>query len=284
MNTLNNEFEIEKLNYDESLYLLRELYLKVYSILKLYFNNGITITNVGLNLYYTLFQQMIDYVLKLNNFSNLRKIAPELYISLIGDIEDMGILWETTKEVEILNFLSLIESEFIKNGMLTSKLPKDILEAFNNVDVILNKYKQDLKKAKKQLFDNSNLENEITIESIRLDEDGCFLDINKGEKIIIFKSNKGNRNTKIKTKDFIVLDALFGKKRFVTKDSKLKEEGDTISLDNLRKLSSSPSIEALNQSIKRLRKKFEVNNIPITIKKMGDAYMLIVGESTKKVR
>ena len=118
----------------------------------------------------------------------------------------------------------------------------------------------------------------IIIKNVRLDEENYFLEINNGEKIIMFKSRKKGKGFEKETKQFKTLHHLWDFRRELKADKVLKE-GDFVSLDNLTKGSGSKSAGAAYKHIQRLNTRFENEGVAIKISGENEKYRLIINKA-----
>jgi hypothetical protein len=103
------------------------------------------------------------------------------------------------------------------------------------------------------------------IKSLRLDEKNRLIEINKGERIISFKSRKKEEDSGDEdTKQFKILFYLWDF-RWEMRDGKVKQKGDFASLKNLTKNSGCKTEKATYQHIKRLNAVFKKNGLAIKI-------------------
>jgi hypothetical protein len=115
------------------------------------------------------------------------------------------------------------------------------------------------------------------IKDIRLDSRNYFLEINKGEKIVSFKSKKKAEGFEKETKLFKILFQLWDFRREL-KNDKIIEKGDFVSLDNLSRGSGTENSAAVYKQIQRLNKLFEKENLAIHIKGENEKYRLIINK------
>lgn len=115
----------------------------------------------------------------------------------------------------------------------------------------------------------------MPIKDIQLDDKNYLLKINKGDKIISFKSKKGEDDLEKETKQFKILYQLWDFRR-ETKGSRITEQGDYVSLGNLTKGSGSKNTESTYKHIQRLNKRFRENGLAIQIKGKDGKYRLII--------
>jgi len=119
---LNN---LDKLDFHKALFLLRTLYKKMLNVLEAFCTGGyFNVRNETLNFYYVLFKETINQVLEIKGFEDLKKGMPELFDSLIGNIEEADIEWEYGYSQMAYKFLGEIENLYIKSGTKNFKLPQ----------------------------------------------------------------------------------------------------------------------------------------------------------------
>lgn len=132
-----------------------------------------------------------------------------------------------------------------------------------------------------------------SIKNIRLDEQSYLLEINKGDKILYFKSKKQVKKLDddltqkereeleketLKTKQWKILSYLW-EFRWELKDDMVLKKGDFTSLGNLATASGSESTGAAYKQIQRLNKRFKENGVAIEIKGENEKYRLIVNKA-----
>jgi len=135
----------------------------------------------------------------------------------------------------------------------------------------------------------------IPIKDVRIDEGNYLLEINKGEKIVSFKSKKKIkkvdfeegltreekeqlRREALETKQWKILYHLWDF-RWEIKDGKNLLKGDFASLENLKIGSKCPTTEAVYQHIKRINNRFKDEEVPIKIEGKNGKYRLIINKS-----
>jgi len=115
----------------------------------------------------------------------------------------------------------------------------------------------------------------IQIKDARLDKQNYFLEVNRGEKIIYFKSKKRGEGLERETKQFKVLYHLWDF-RWKLKDGRVLKKGELTSLDNLMRGSGSESTEAAYKHIQRLNNRFKGEGVAIEIAGENKKYRLII--------
>jgi DNA-binding response OmpR family regulator len=138
-----NELNISELYFHQALYLLRVLYSKIINILEASFGSVYAFRNAELNMFYTIFLEIVNDILKLKGFEELREGRPVLIESLVGDIEEFGDAWDIQISKLAYDFLGNIEKVYIISGVKTFKLPKTIEDSLLAVDKIIEEHKKE---------------------------------------------------------------------------------------------------------------------------------------------
>ena len=125
-----------KKEFQEDLYLLKICYGKLVEILEAFCTSDFGIRNPELNHYYTRLQSIIDGLLELPypEFQELLRQKPLLIDSLIGDINDLDVLWEHQYSLVSHEFNAQIERLFLEKGSKTNPLDKTTNDFLKRVD------------------------------------------------------------------------------------------------------------------------------------------------------
>jgi len=150
-------FNATKLEYNNALFFLRLFYRKQLYILNSFCNGYLGIRNETINYFYTVLGQFVENILARKDFKKLSKEAPELFESLIGDLEAIDESWEFLQK-EAYDFLGKIEKVYITAGSPSFDIPKELQEAFENIDRAIAAHKEyhdklwerDIERIKKQ--------------------------------------------------------------------------------------------------------------------------------------
>lgn len=134
---------VKDLNFDSALFFLRAFYIKLLEILEAFCGQGshIVFRNKQLNGVYTLLKNFVEEILEREDFRELSKNAPQLFESLIGDIEEMDVEWEFLGK-EAYEFLGKVEKQHILSGIPPAAMPKEFNEAFNEIDKAIVAHKE----------------------------------------------------------------------------------------------------------------------------------------------
>lgn len=117
--------KLDKLDFHKALFLLRTLYRKMLDVLEVFCTGGyFNVRNEVINFYYVLFKETVNQILEMKGFEDLKKEVPELFDSLIGDIEEADMEWEYGYSQMAYKFLGKIENLYIKSGTKSFKLPQ----------------------------------------------------------------------------------------------------------------------------------------------------------------
>jgi hypothetical protein len=140
---------------EKSIFLLRTLYLKNLEILDAFAGNGnIAIRDNVLNRYYVILNITINRILDEKGFEELKNEKPELFESLIDDIEDYDIVWKLGSK-QAYNFLNRTEDLYILSGCPVFEFPVDIKNIFQNISDSIIRHKKDRDKQWKELLDET---------------------------------------------------------------------------------------------------------------------------------
>jgi sulfur relay (sulfurtransferase) DsrC/TusE family protein len=284
----------EEKTFYQWLSLLRLYYSKLLKIIEAFCGAGSYIAwrNESLNGMYTILKNFIEKILERGDFQELAKNYPALFESLIGDIEDADMVWEISMSKEAYAFLGKIEKLYVLSGSPQFQLTPELESMIKSIDSVIAAHKEEIKRSfqrfmeaaekNKHLFGPETGEQKpksIQIKNIRLDERGYYLDINNGEKIVSFKKKREKEGLEKETKQFKILVFLWDY-RYEMRGSRNvridKERSDVISVENLYKNSSSKSIEATKQHIKRLNTLFKKEGLPVEIEGKEENYRLII--------
>jgi len=111
----NSEKVSSELDYKQSLFLLKTFYSKILEILDAFAGGYIAVRNTVINHYYTVLNSLVDDTLNKKEFEGLKADKPEMFDSLIGDIEDFDVEWEFGSK-QAYDFLGKIEKLYILSG------------------------------------------------------------------------------------------------------------------------------------------------------------------------
>ena len=156
----------------------------------------------------------------------------------------------------------------------------DQLYEFHKIFTDRPKNEQLAEKATKNIIPIKNMSNDaaqLSIKNIRLDEQNYLLEINKGEKIISFKSKKKGEGLEKETKLFKILFHLWDYRQEL-KGNKIIKKGSFVSLDNLKIGSGSKNPKAVYKQIQRLNGRFKKEGVAIEIKGQNEKYHLIINK------
>lgn len=135
----------------------------------------------------------------------------------------------------------------------------------------------------------------LPIRDIRMDEDNYLLEINGGERFVIFRSKKmmkklkpeegltreeeeHSRREALKTKQWKVLYRLWDF-RWEMKNNKVLRKGNIFTLTNLRRMTECKTIGAVKQHIKRLNNRFKNEGLSIEIAGENEKYRLVINKA-----
>lgn len=145
INDLAKAGKINSANSDEDfkqyLYQLRMSYTKIIEICDVFAGNYIAVRNGALNQYYTALTCIVDDILEQNGFEELKSERPELFESLIGDIENFDIEWEYFSK-QAYNFLAKIEKIYLLSGAPTYKLPPEIETFLQKINETISEHRK----------------------------------------------------------------------------------------------------------------------------------------------
>jgi hypothetical protein len=132
-----------EIKYLQSLFLLRVLYSKLLEILDVFCGKGglVLVKNDQLNYFYVIIKKSIKDILGDDYFKDLAKESPELFESLIGDVEDADIEWEFESK-NAYNFLAKIENLFILSGANSFELSKPIKDKLEETNNAIKQHKE----------------------------------------------------------------------------------------------------------------------------------------------
>lgn len=285
--------DTKNLDFLHSLFYLRLYYKKLLEILEVFCGKGshAAFRNETLNGVYTLLKSYVEEILAKDDFKKLAKDAPQLFESLIGDIEEANIEWEFLSK-EAYAFLGKIEKEYILSESPHFDAP-DWEELSKQIDEVITVHRTHQKQSFDRLMETARkyrpffepqedktktFKKPIALKDVSLDENNHLLEINHGEKIISFKSKKSGEGLEKETKQFKILYHLWDFK-WELKDGKVLIKGDIASLDNLARVSGSESPKAAYKHIQRLNNRFKKEGVAIEIKGENEKYRLIINRA-----
>jgi|GEM_PF-3799712 hypothetical protein len=120
----NNHIKNQNDDFRQSLFLLRTFYSKNLEILEAFMSGYIAVRNTVINNFYTILSALIDNILNQKGFEDLKKEKPELFESLIGDLE-ISDMWEFVSP-KAYDFLGKIEKNYILACSPIFELPKEM--------------------------------------------------------------------------------------------------------------------------------------------------------------
>ena len=213
----------------QSLFSLRVWYRKLLEILEAFCGNGssyVLSRDEELNYYYTVISETINGILKRNGFEELSKEKPELFDSLIGNIEDADIEWEFMSK-NAYDFLGKIERLYISTGGVNYKLQKETEEALTKIDIVIKEHQRACGSAWKRFTDNADkIRNDLGFnKSEKQEEDIGLVNFDpitrilslKGASILISKKEDSDSHKLMRT--------LFKAKRVWANDEILEDWG-----------------------------------------------------------
>ncbi|MDP3727008.1 MAG: reverse transcriptase domain-containing protein [bacterium] len=112
-------------DFKQSLFLLKTFYSKILEILDTFAGGYIAVRNNVINHYYTVLNSLIDDTLNKKEFEGLKADKPELFESLVGDIEEFDVEWEFGSK-QAYDFLGKIEKLYILSGSPVFGLPDEL--------------------------------------------------------------------------------------------------------------------------------------------------------------
>lgn len=137
------------MQYEEELFILKATYNKVVEALAAFCEGTILVRDDALNIYYTVMLENVRLTLDHNGFEQLKADLPELYESLIGNIDDFAVSWKCGLKQEAYDFLAKIEKACILSKTNGNKLPYEVIENFKTGKKIIEEHK----KKKKMIWD-----------------------------------------------------------------------------------------------------------------------------------
>lgn len=216
------------------------------------------------------FVQNMKRVISIDRYSSKQRITDKSEIN----INEFWNHLEKIRAVEYLttskNNLSFVTFPKIENSNPLAYPEKEKIKILNieKIKALFNKIAKptpvgkDAKKIKKT-------------KTIRLDKRNYLLNINKGQEIILFTSDKDNDGTEKETKQFKILVHLWEFRRELKK-GKLVQEGDFEPIKAVKISSGSKSDSATRRTISRLNEIFEKKRVPIKIEIKRERSRLIV--------
>lgn len=169
MNKDIKEFDFNKNDFSQFLFLLRTLYLYLLKILENFLNRDIFFQDFKLNFHYVKTLNMVNSILKLKDFEEFKKELPDLPQDLLSNWEDWDIMWDCGYSEVLNKFLGFIETKFIENDCKVYKFSEDMENVLKAIDISISEYIQ----KNKHIFENmlnkiekeSGLKRVVNIES-----------------------------------------------------------------------------------------------------------------------
>jgi len=137
----NSEKVSSELDYKQSLFLLKTFYSKILEILDAFAGGYIAVRNTVINHYYTVLNSLVDDTLNKKEFEGLKADKPEMFDSLIGDIEDFDVEWEFGSK-QAYDFLGKIEKLYILSGSPVFSLPDELKIFLQKTDEAVSEHRK----------------------------------------------------------------------------------------------------------------------------------------------
>jgi len=290
-NKYRQALNIEGLSTREKLVVLLLVYHKLCDLLEIYCT-GPRVIDSQMNFYYSIFCKLVKKIVKTKEFVDIN--PPEYIDDLMGD-EDIEIIWLYYERKNIYKNLGKIDNLYKLEDFEKVPVPQIIITLINEYKEYATSYlsmkkkceKNDFKKAlriKQKMFNEPG----YSKMKVRLDNKDYFLEINDGEKVIPFKSNKQTSSDDKAKLQYKILRWFFEYGTWVYRNGKLikrnKEEQDIMSLDHLRQKFRCPSVGAVQKHIYRINKIFKNEKVPLEIVGKNNQYRLIIGNINTQVR
>lgn len=146
---LTSEKQNPETQYQIDLFTLRLLYNRVIATLDTKVATGVLVEDEQLNHAYIHLTVFIDNILDQVPFAKLKEKAPELYVTLMGNAEDIGEGWEYERK-NVLQFYGLIEREWVIHKAPEFELAESLKNTLEQVDKAIDSHIELTKKAKQQ--------------------------------------------------------------------------------------------------------------------------------------
>ncbi len=130
-----------KPTYEQNLFLLKTYYSKILEILDAFAGGFIAFRSPALNQHYTILVSFVDDILNEKGFEELKGNKPQLFESLIGDIEDYDVEWEYGKK-PAYDFLGKIEKLYILSRTPLFNLPDVLRDFLKRIDDTISEYRK----------------------------------------------------------------------------------------------------------------------------------------------
>lgn len=131
--------KVGSLDYQQSLFLLKIMYSKLLEILDVFAGGYIAVRSPALNHHYTILTSLTDDFLNKQGFEELKKDKPELFESLVGNIEDYDIEWEFGSKAAY-SFLGKIEKQYILSGSPVFVLQDEVKTFLQKTDEVMSEF------------------------------------------------------------------------------------------------------------------------------------------------
>lgn len=223
-------------------------------------------------------QEIAQYVLDTGTFSfgELEEMKIDTATFFIDDIKQKFGIFENDikKLVVLLGGLEIIhEVRYVE----ASKINPEVSGYAFDSEVSIPRLKDFIKHGAGEIATEPPRP-AIKVVDVRLDKINYQLDINKGEKIISFKSKTKGEGLEKETKQYKILIHLWDF-RWELKNGKVLRKGEFVSLENLQKGSGCLTQDATYQHIKRINGRFGTNDLPIEIIGENEKYRLIINKT-----
>lgn len=163
--------------FDFNLFLLRLLYKELLEILDTACGGNIAFRNLQINRYYTVLKNFIEKILKKEGFEELAKESPELFNSLVGDIEEIDLEWEYLSR-EAYEFFGKIEKIYINRGCPSFGIPEELKQGLENIAKAKIAHKKYDKEAfEKLLTELQKSKIKLSKQKIKFDDENATIEI-----------------------------------------------------------------------------------------------------------
>lgn len=185
----NKKLNLSTLDFYQALFLLRTFYKKLIDILEAFCGGAFTFRNENINLHYASLNEMINQLLRIDGLTGFKKDIPELFESLIGDIEEADMYWKHHYSKKAYRFLGKIENLYIKAGAKNFELPQESKDYLEMIDKAIAAHREHNKRLQGKL--------ETTMQKFDWSGASSKEQPEKDKKLIEFIKNKNEATLKI---------------------------------------------------------------------------------------
>ena len=140
-----------ELEYQQDIYLLKLLYNHAIAILDADTRHGVIVEDEGLDFAYVHLMAFIDDLLNKPTMKQWQDDAPEMYETLLGNLEEIGEGWQYDRAV-IMKYYAKLQKAWILQGRPDFEIDKTLTEIFDDIGTLIEQHKQRNKIASENFY------------------------------------------------------------------------------------------------------------------------------------